>query len=148
MLKYLLLVMLLCSVIVSQADDTLDLDYQKYLTKKAEPIKFPTATYVVSVISVIFIIFIVVITFVKKLWFPHGKLPEGKRLVLRETIYLGNKTFLHAVQIKDKLMIIGVSPHNISNVTELNIDESEESSAQKKSFVTVLEETMKNSRKS
>jgi flagellar biogenesis protein FliO len=60
---------------------------------------------------------IVLVLWLAKKW-QGCRFASARRLILKESLYLGNKTFLHAVEIDGRLVVLGVGPQPIQVISE------------------------------
>lgn len=76
-------------------------------------------------VLLLFAVAIIAVVWLAKKW-TNCRFAGTRHLVLKESLYLGNKTFLHAVEIDGRLVVVGVGPHPIQIVSE-SVSEATES---------------------
>ncbi len=111
-----------------------NLQYEKYMRKPEMSISPLSLGYLFLVLLLMSLSIIAIVWILKKL--TKGNLGKGKSLSLKESLYLGNKSYLHLVDIADKTFVLGVTPHSIQTIAQISLN------SDKPCFEKILTETI------
>lgn len=103
---------------VSLTAQTAKLDYTPYLQPQGQIATPVSPGRLILALVGTSVAIILAVWLLKKLM--TGRLPHGRILCLKESLYLGNKTFLHAVEIRGKLVVIGTGPQPLTIIAQLD----------------------------
>ena len=101
-------------------------DYSRYLHHQQD-YAMPSLLFMTLVMAAIGLAIVASIWLLKKV--GSGRFLSGKEMTLKESLYLGNKTYLHLVQVRDKLVVIGCAPQSITTLLEMTISEANPSAS-------------------
>ena len=97
-------------------------DYSRYSQRKQD-YAVPSLFFMTAVMAAIAVAIVLTIWLLKKV--GSGKFLPGKEMTLKESLYLGDKTHLHLVLVRGKLLVIGSGPHPITTLLEMTVAEDD-----------------------
>lgn len=96
--------------------------YEKYTRRKPEnPVSPLSLSYMFLVLAIMGTSIVFLVWFLKKLTKNH--FAKTKSLVLKESLYLGNKSYLHVVEIAGSSFVLGATPHSIQTIAQIPLQQ-------------------------